>query len=175
MKAFFLSRLLREKVLLTALLALAAAVWLVSAARRSRQLWFDWRGTSAVLTTQRQWLDNRASIEAAATQAVAHLDPTRTFSSTRLLGELSTIGDQVGVRSNVSSEILGTERTNQFAVNTVQFAVRNVDLAALLSLYDELDKRSPYVGIEQFSLAINPANPRLLSATLRVSSVEIVR
>jgi hypothetical protein len=173
MKTFFLSRHLREKVLLTALLALVAATWLISLGRRARTFGHDWRATSTVLVTQQQWLDNRAAIEAAAAKAVAHLDPSRAFSSPRLLGELSTIADRVGVRNNTSSEILGTERTNQFAVNTVQFAIRNAELPAVLSFCDELDKRSPYIGLEQFSVSVNPANPAFLNVMLRVSSVEM--
>jgi hypothetical protein len=175
MKAFFLSRLLREKVLLTALMALAAIVWLAAVARRGHRLWADWRATNTLLATQQQWLENRAQIEASAAKAVEHLDPSRTYSSTRLLGELSTIADQVGVRSNTSSEILGTERTSQFAVNTIQFSLRNTSWESLKSFYLELSKRAPYIGIEQFSLTVVPGNPLLLNAMLRVSSVEIVR
>ena len=175
MKALFFSRHLREKLLLIVLLAMVAATWLTSVAGRGHAVWREWRATSAVLTTQQQWLENRGDIEAAAARAVGHLDSTRTFSSTRLLGELSTIADQVGVRSNTSSEILGTERTNEFAVNTVQFAIRNADLPAILSFYDEIDKRAPYLGVEQFSLSVNPGNLTLLNVMLRVSSVEIAR
>lgn len=175
MKAFFFSRLLREKLLLLALLGMAAAVWLTAITRRGHALWLVWRSTSSVLVTQQQWIDHRADIEAAATKAVAHLDPSHTFSSTRLLGELSAIADQVGVRNNTSSEVLGTERSSQFAVNTVQFAIRNADLAAVLSFYDELEKRAPYIGIEQFSLTVSPGNQSLLAVMLRVSSVEIVQ
>ncbi len=175
MKAFFFSRLLREKVLLTALLALGAIVWLSSEGRRAHQFWMDWRANATLLATQRQWLAHRASFEAEAAQAIQHLDPSRTYSSTRLLGELSTIADEVGVRSNTSSEILGTERTNEFAVNTVQFAIRNTTLASLLNFYRELDKRAPYIGVEQFAVTVTPGNPQLLNAMLRVSSVEIVR
>ena len=88
---------------------------------------------------------------------------------------MSTIADQVGVRNGTSSEILETQLTNQFSVNTVQVAVRNADLPSLLSFYDELEKRAPYIGLEQFSLSANPTNPSLLSAVMRVSSVEINR
>ena len=175
MKTFFFSRHIREKILLTALLALVGIVWLVRVARSGRAFWTEWRANAVVLATQQQWLDNRANIEASATRTIAHLDPARTFSSPRLLGELSTIADQVGVRNNTSSEILGTELTNQFAVNTVQVAVRNADLPSLLSFYDALDKRAPYIGLEQFSLTVNPSNPALLTAVMRVSSVEINR
>jgi hypothetical protein len=173
MKAFFLNCHFREKVLLTALLALAAVIWLTSLGRRGRIVWSDWRTMSAQLATQQQWLDNRAAVEAAAAKAVAHLDPGQTFSSPRLLGELSMIADRVGVRNNTSSEILGTERTNQFAVNTVQFAIRNVELPAVLSFCGELDKRAPYISLEQFSVTVNPANPVFLNVMLRISSVEM--
>jgi hypothetical protein len=161
MKTFFFSRHIREKILLTTLLALVAIVWLGRVARSARAFWVDWRATATVLAMQQQWLDNRASIEASAAKSIAHLDPARTFSSPRLLGELSTIADQVGVRNGTSSEILETQLTNQFSVNTVQVAVRNADLPSLLSFYDELEKRAPYIGLEQFSLSANPTNPSL--------------
>jgi len=175
MKAFFLTRLFREKVLLTALLALGALLWLSNVGRRGHALWLQWRATSTLLATQQQWLDNRADIETAATQAVAHLDPAHTFSSTRLLGELSTIADDVGVRGNTASEILGTERTSQFAVNTIQFSLRNIDWDSLKRFYLELSRRTPYIGLEQFSLTSAPGNAAQLNVMLRVSSVEIER
>jgi len=173
MKAFFLTRLFREKVLLTAFLALGALLWLSSLGRRSHAFLLQWRATSTQLATQQRWLDNRAGIELAATKAVAHLDPGHTFSSTRLLGELSTIADDVGVRGNAASEILGTERTSQFAVNTIQFSLRNVDWDSLKHFYVELSRRTPYIGLEQFSTTVAPGNASQLNVMLRVSSVEI--
>ncbi len=175
MKAFFLSRHFREKILLIAFAVLVAATWLISVGRRGRTFLQEWRATSSVLADQRRSLAERAAVEAEASRAIAHLDPARTFSAPRLLGELSTIADKVGVRNNTSSEILGTERTSEFSVNTVQFAIRNVELPAVLSFSDELDKRAPYIGLEQFSIAVNPANPVFLNVMLRVSSVEMAK
>ena len=175
MKGFFFSRHPREKVLLAALLALVAIIWLTRVARSGRELWLEWQTTAAMLATQQQWLDNRASIEVAAAKAIEHLDPARTFSSTRLLGELSTIADKFGVRANTSSEIIGTDRTSLFSINSVQFSLRNTDWDSLKRFYLELSQRSPYIGIEQFVLTVNPTNPTLLNATMRVSSVEIAR
>ena len=82
---------------------------------------------------------------------------------------------KIGVRANTTSEIIGTDRTSLFSINSVQFSLRNTDWDSLKRFYLELSQRSPYIGIEQFSLTVNPANPTLLTATLRVSSVEIVR
>jgi hypothetical protein len=174
MKTFFFSRHVREKVLMTTFLVLVAVVWIGRVARSTRAFWTEWRANAAELASQQHWIDERAGIEASAAKAIKHLDPARTFSSPRLLGELSTIADQVGVRTNTTSEILGTEPTSQFSVNTVQVAVRNTDLPSLLNFYNELDKRAPYIGLEQFSLTVNPSNSAL-SAVMRVSSVEINR
>jgi hypothetical protein len=175
MKSFFYGRLFREKVLLTGLLALAAIVWLLQVGRAARRTWAELRAASATLAMQQQSINSRADVEAAAARAIEHLDPARTFSSPRLLGELSTIADNIGVRNNSSSEIVGTDRTSLFAINSVQFSIRNADWDSLKRFYLELSRRSPYIGIEQFALTSNPANPTLLNATFRVSSVEMVR
>jgi hypothetical protein len=175
MKAFFFSRHSREKVLIMIFVALVAVVWLLRVERNSRALWLEWRTAAATLATQQQSLDNRTQIEAAAAKAVEHLDPSRTFSSTRLLGELSTIADKIGVRSNTQSEIVGTDRSSLFSINSVQFSLRKTDWDSIKRFYLELSQRSPYIGIVGFSLAAEPGNPTLLNAILQVSSVEITR
>ena len=50
-----------------------------------------------------------------------------------------------------------------------------VDWATLKQFYLELSKRSPYIGIEQFSMQVDRANPALLNANFQISSVEISR
>ena len=57
----------------------------------------------------------------------------------------------------------------------MQFSVRRAELGALLRFYEEVSKRAPYITIEQLTLQADRANPALLNASIRVSSVEIVR
>ncbi|OHE88430.1 MAG: hypothetical protein A3G75_15820 [Verrucomicrobia bacterium RIFCSPLOWO2_12_FULL_64_8] len=173
MKAFFYGCRLREKLLLTGFLLLAAAIWLSSEVRRGTAQWRDWRKTARLLKNQQETINHRAATEAALTQAAAHLDPARTFNSGTLVGELSRITDQLGVRAGTASEIIGTERSGELAVNTINCTVRNISQAALLNLVAELDRRSPYIGIEQFMLSVAPNGA--LTVSLRISSVEIVR
>ena len=63
-RAFFLSRLLREKVLLAGFIVLAAAVWVSSIAGRTGRTIRAVRATSGSLNEQQLWLSNRAMIEA---------------------------------------------------------------------------------------------------------------
>jgi len=173
LKAFFLGRLLREKVLLTVFTALAALMWLSNYSRRARSAWTAQHHTALELATQKQWLANRAAIEAAALKAVKDLDPARTFDDTRLVAELSSLARDNGLK--FTNDTPRTESSGQFAVHTVQFNLPKATWESLQKFYGLLAQRSPYIGIEQFSVAADPSNGFYLNASLRVSSVEIVR
>ncbi len=173
LKAFFLGRLLREKLLLVAIAALVAVTLLSSFSKRAAAFWRQQRATTLTLAEQQAYLANRGTIEAGAQQAVKNLDPARTLDDTRLVGELNALARSQGLR--FTNETPQTIRTGQFAVHTVQFNLQKSDWEALKRFYLELTKRSPYVGIEQFTLQADRANPAQLNASLRVSSVELVR
>ena len=173
LKTYFLRRLLREKILLVVIAALVALTLLSSFSRRAAAFWRTQRSTTVTLREQQLWLKNRASIEAGAQAAVKNLDPARTLDDTRLVGELNALARSHGLR--FTNDTPQTERTGQFAVHTVQFNLQKSDWEALKRFYLELTKRSPYVGIEQFTLQADRANPAQLNASLRVSSVELVR
>ena len=172
LKTFFLSRLLREKMLLVVIAALAALMLLSNFSRRVARTWRTQHATTVTLAEQQQWLANRATIEAGAGRAVKNLDPARTLDDTRLVGELNALARTQGLK--FTSDSPHTERSGQFAVHTVQFNLLKMDWDGLKRFYLELTKRSPYIGIEQCSLQAERANPAQLNASLRVSSVEIV-
>ena len=174
MKAFFLSRLLREKILLLAFTLLGAAIWLSGVGERLAAQVRAIRVTSTDLDVQQRWLSQRDRIEKEATLAVEHLDPSRSFDSVRLQGELNTLARSAGL-SNYDVSDSRTVRSSQFSVHSVQFSARNSDMAALITFYQSLAQRAPYLGLEQFSLASNRSNPSQLSASWRVTSVEIAR
>src|ERR1700759_355262 len=102
MKAFFLSRLFREKLILVVFAALAAAMWLSSALERTRDFAQKVHATSTELADQKQWLAGRAQIEAAAKNAVVQLDPSRTYDSVRLQAELTTVAQSVGLSKDTA-------------------------------------------------------------------------
>ena len=173
LKTYFLGRLLREKLLLVTIAALVALTVLSSFGKRAAAFWRTQRATSAALADQAEWLRNRTAIEAGAQQAVKNLDPARTLDDTRLVGELNALARSQGMR--FTNDTPQTVRSGQFAVHTVQFNLQKSDWDTLKRFYLELTKRSPYIGIEQFSLTADRASPAQLNASLRVSSVEIVR
>lgn len=175
LKSLFLSRALREKVLLLLFVGFGAVIWASAVSDRARVLALDVRRASADLTEQNLWLERREAIQAEADAAVRNLDPSRTYNGVRLSAELSALATKAGVAANATSGGLDTKRTAQFAVHTIEFNLRGVAWADLLTFYAALSERAPYIGIEEFALAADRNNPANLNATLRVSSVEIAR
>ena len=172
LKAFFLGRLLREKLLLVVIAGLVALTLLSNFSGRVRRAWRLQHDTALALALQQTYLNDRAKIEASAGMAVKNLDPAKTLDDTQLVGELNGLARAQGLK--FTSDTPRTERSGQFAVHTVQFNLIKRDWDSLKRFYLELTKRSPYIGIEQLSLQAERTNPALLNASLRVSSVEIV-
>lgn len=171
MKPFFLSRAFREKILLVAFAALALLIWGGSLLTRGRKRADEWRSARTELATQQMWLANRAAIDAKAAAATQSLDPAKTLNGTRLVGELNALAAQAGLAADINSQ--RSERTNQFAFHTVQINFRRADLSALLKFYGDLSQRSPYIGLEQFSLSVDRASPGQLNASFRAVSAEL--
>jgi hypothetical protein len=172
LRAFFLGRLFREKLLLTAFLLMAAVVWLSSFAGRVGRLRRSARITTATLNEQQLWLSNQAVIEQQAQKAAGKLEAVRTLDGTRLLAEVQAMANDSGLRSFTIGDTRDSS-IGQFAVHTLQLAVTKVDWATLKQFYLELGKRSPYIGVEQYSMQVDRANPALLNANFQLSSVEI--
>ncbi|MDB6126581.1 MAG: hypothetical protein JWM35_477, partial [Verrucomicrobia bacterium] len=63
LKAYFLNRLLREKLLLVVITALVAVTVLTSFSKRGLAFWRGERSTTATLAEQQRWLRDRAAIE----------------------------------------------------------------------------------------------------------------
>lgn len=174
MKPFFLSRLLREKILILAFAVIGAAIWLSGVSDRAGLTMRNIKTTSVDLDVQTRWLLQRERIDKEAALAIEHLDPSRTFDNVRLQSELNALARAAGL-SNYDVSDSRTDRTSQFSVHSVQFSVRNADISTLINFYQALGQRAPYLGLEKFQLASNRANPNQLTAAWRVTSVEIAK
>ena len=104
------------------------------------------------------------------------LQPERTLDGIRLLAAVSGIANDSGLR-NYSTGGAEDLSTGQFAVHTLQFSVTRVPWSMLENFCAALQKRSPYIGIEQCSVAVaDRGNTAVdaLNVSMKVSAVEIV-
>lgn len=157
---------------MTGWFVIVAVLWLSNFLGRTAHWYHSVGQTSFVLKDQAHWLSNRPGIEAQAQAAAGKLDAVRTLDGTRLLAEVTAIANDSGLKGYTSGEAKDAP-IGQFSVHTLQFNVSKVDWATLKQFYLSLSKRSPYIGIEQYAMQVDRANPSLLSANFQISSVEI--
>lgn len=171
MRSIFEKRTQREKFMVLFMMVVALFIWGSFFADRFSDLMAERRKLNVRIEEQKIWLDNREEIRARAEAGIQNLDPRRTLSATRLMGELEGIA-----RSHGLSPTMGTPRTEQadvFSYNTVELRVDRAELAPLINLTSEIQQRAPYMGIEGVTLRADRANPTLLEARFTISSVEL--
>jgi hypothetical protein len=174
LRASFLSRGLREKIFLLLFIVLGVGVWLSSFSKRASTFWSDWRSNSVALKTQKLLLDNKSNIEAAAQKAASNLEAARTLDAPRLYAEIDRLAQEAGLKAG-----LGEQQDlpgGQFVVHSLRISFSKAEWEPLMKFYRSLQARSPYIGIEQFTLQVDRSNPNLYhTASIRVSSVEVMR
>lgn len=174
LRALFLARSLREKILLVGLVVVLDAVWLSHVSGRVARFWHDQRSLTFDLADQAQWLANRDEILRSADQAASRLDPASTLNSIRLYAAVAGMASDAGL-TNIRSGEDTDESSGQFAIHSVRFDITRTDWNSLWTFYSALQQRSPYISIEQCTVSADPPNPAVLNMSLEVSSVEIAR
>ena len=175
LRAFFLGRLLREKLLLVVFALLGVLMWLSGYSKRLGAFWRDQRSTTVALAEQQRWLDNSKALEDAARAAAGRLDASKTLDGTRLLAAVGALASEAGLRQTSSGTEQTDLRSGQIAIHTLPYTINRADYDSLRKFYVALSARSPYIGIEKFTLNADRANPAQLNLALSVTSVEITR
>lgn len=176
LRAFFLSRLLREKLLLVAFIGLGMLWWLSSFGAQVGRFWRAQGATTAALKEQAVWITNRGFVDAAAQKAASRLVPEKTLDGTRLVDAVNQAAAEAGLKNNQYNSMVGTDETNgQFTIHSLTYTVTGATYEMLLKFYLNLQKRAPYIGIGSFNLTSTAANPALLNLSLKISSVEVAR
>ena len=173
MKAWFIAKLFREKVLVIGFVLLAALIWLSSSSGRLSKTRLGFKAAGTELKTQSYWLNNRADIEKAADLAIKNLDLSKSYDATFLVAEVMAMAKRAGLA--VNTEPPRTQSSSQFAVHTVLVSIRRAEMGAVLRFYQELSARAPYLGLEEISMQGDRGAPGMLNLNLRIASVELIR
>ena len=173
-KAFFLSRLMREKALLLAFVGLGAAIWLSNYSSRAASFWREYSSTAETLKTQRKVLASGPAIAAAAKKAIAQLDPAKSLNATSLLATITNLARDAHLDSG-RSEDQNDDPGPQFIMHNLRFSVTKALWMDLEEFYGKIQQRSPYIVLEQCTLQADRANPTQLSAVFKLRSIEVVR
>jgi hypothetical protein len=172
-RAYFLTRQLREKVLLLAFILIGTVWWLSAFGTRAGRFWREQRATTGELTEQQQWLNNRVAIDEAAKKAASRLESAKTYNRTRLNAWVNQAASEAGLKNGGTSNF-SSDTATQFTIHSLTYTVVGADYDNLLNFYLKLNQQIPYIGIETF--VMYPTNQNDLSKctlNVRISSVEI--
>jgi Tfp pilus assembly protein PilO len=174
LKGLFLTRALREKLLLLVLLLIGVAYWFSSFLGRATFFMSEQSHTTKSLANQARWIASRTAVQKQAEKAAAAFKSDETLDGTRLIAALQNIASSSGL-NNPSINGLQDLSVEQFAVHPVQFTVTKVSFESLVTFVNAVQERNPYIGIEQFQVMADKANPAVLNASMKISSVEITK
>lgn len=175
LRAYFLSRALREKLLLVAFIVIGLLWWLSAYGTRASTFWRQQRASAAQLAEQNQWIRNKSQIEQSAQRAAGQLDPAKTLNANQLVSTVQQLANDTGLKNFQLSGQPQSTPGAQFALHTASFVIRNAEWEAVRGFYAALQQRAPYIAVDTFNLSSNPNNQAQLTLGLRVESVEIVR
>lgn len=174
LRAFFLGRLLREKLLLLGFLAIGVIMWGSSFWTRATKFQRSVHTTTQELKDQDFWLSRRDQIQKATEQAAAQMDPNRTLDPTGLSVAVSQLASDAGIQGNLRT--LNSEAalsSGQFSINRLRLQLTNTNWHSFAVFYQHLQERAPYVAITEMSLQPVRGNPAQVTAVLTVASFEI--
>jgi hypothetical protein len=185
-RSFFLSRALREKLLLVVFVGIAVLWWGSSFVTRASGFWQAQRTTvlrlreqaewiKNELREQAEWIKNENTIKETAKKTASRLDPTKTLSGNQLVTTVSQLANEAGLKGLQTAGGTVTTTSGQFAVHSQEFVIRNVEWETLGKFYEALQRRSPYISLERFTLTSAANNAAQLTLNLKVTSVEITR
>lgn len=171
MKNFYNSKLLRERVLMLVFLGIGVVWWGTALAGRTRQNVQAWKSVAEDGKIQQMWLGRGGSIGERTAQVAKQLDAARTMNAAQAYAEVSRIAQGLPLEMGAQR----TDRTDSFALHSLQVTFRRTDMAALLRFYEGIASRAPYLGIDQCTISVDRSTPGQLNAVFRIYSVEAVR
>ena len=171
MNRFFNTKSLRERLLVLAFAAIAALWWGASLAERAQANVRAWRSAAEDAEVQRLWLAQSATVGERTAQVARQLDASRTLNAAQAYAEVSRLAQGLPVEMGGQR----TDRTDSFALHSLQVTFRRTDMASLVKFYTGLAARAPYLGIDQCTISADRASPGMVNAVFRVYSVERIR
>ncbi|MGF1485066.1 MAG: hypothetical protein ACFBZ8_11960 [Opitutales bacterium] len=163
---------LREKLMLTALVWVLVLVWLITWTGRFGTVQRTYTTATASMDAAMEMMQEAPRIDAEIRAVVAELDPSLTFDHRRLTLEVDSLARRLGLR-RINLSTPRSEDSDAFVFHTMRFEADQASLAKLIEFEAALRERSPYISLE--SLKIDPLerNPNLVKATFVLRSFEL--
>ena len=174
LKAYFLSLQARERILVSALLVIGALVALTFFTKKATAFW---RTESAKLTSIKRndgVIASREAVDKRALAASAKLVPGQSLSQVQLQSTVNTLAQQATIRNPGISGLPDDVVTNSnLAIHAVRLTLTNVAWDNLKTFYVELQKRRPYITIDDMTVSMTDQRMGTHDVVMTLSSIEV--
>lgn len=171
MRNFYNTKSLRERLLMLGFLLIGVLWWGSALAGRVRLNVAAWQSASRDAEVQRMWLAQESAVGARTASVASQLDASRTMNASQAFAEVDRLAQ--GLPHEMGGQ--RSDRTDNFAIHSLQVTFRRVDMAGLLRFYEGVAARAPYLGIDQCTVSADRASPGMVNVVFRVYSVEAIR
>ena len=161
----------REKVFPFIFVLFLSLIWLSGCLKQTRNLFQDWKFTSAKIKNHRFWIRNKSIIEANLEKVLNVMDPQKTLSGATFAGEVENIIRGYGLSYSMSSP--RTRNSDIFDIHTLQLHCENAKLVDLIKLEEAVYQKKPYLSLEKVKLHGNLFNPELLEVDFSLCSLQL--
>lgn len=170
LRAGFLARSRREKVLAVAFLIVLAVIWLSSLVSRAKSYSAEIRIAKADANDQAQWLDNAETIEARYNEAVSLISDAALPTRSEVLAQIDALVRKYQFTFRIDPP--RSQSRDRLTFHSIAVNIDKGDFDQLQSFQAELVSTLPTVNLEQITLAADSRNPSQLNARLRLVAVE---
>ncbi len=175
LKAYFLSLQLRGKLLLASLVVIGALIWLTVFSGKAGVFWRKESGRLATIKRQETVLKSRDAVEQRAVTASATLKPGSSLNANELSSQLNQILMGAGIRNASSSIVPAKDAPNsKLSLHSVRASASNVSWDSLRNFYEAVEKRRPYIAIDELTVNFTPQTA-MHSIAVKVSSIQVTQ
>ena len=161
----------REKFFPFVFVLFLSLFWISGCFKQSRNLFHDWKFTSAKIKNYRFWIKNKVIIGTNLEKVLKVMDPQKTLSGANFAGEVE--GIIRGYDLNYSMSSPRTRNSDIFNIHTLQLHCENAKLADLIKLEEAIYQRKPYLSLEKIKLHGSLFNPELLEVDFSLCSLQL--
>jgi len=172
MRSFILKRSWRERLLIVLLLAVVAALWLVSFTGRSSAWTARHNAASSEQERQEMWRAQASDVENHLASGLASVEGGRSLGAAQFAGSLDALVRRHRFSFRLDAPL--TERRPPVAIHTITLSLEKAEIGAIVAMVAELRTTMPLVNVEQLTLSASRTNPSQLDARLRLSALEIL-
>lgn len=163
----------RERTMLALLVAVGFLIWLSFLLKSWEATGRALRKAQLELDQQAVWLGDADRFGRELNESLSLLDPKATLDAPGLVALVDALARAGGLKHELGAP--DTVKRDIFLQHTLRVAIKNVPLAQLIEFERQLRARHPYATAEDFSIAANKTDPRLLNARLTIVAYQLSR